>query len=370
MRLVSLSMLKPEMVLGKSIYYRDCLVLKEGTNDLERYVSSLRKLGIDYVYIEDSKSYGIEIPDVVSEETRQMCKQVFRQTMEEFATKTVIDVQEITPAINNIIDEILANPDVLVSLNDIGAADEYTFTHSVSTTVYSLIIGSKLGYSRPMLEKLAIGALLHDMGKVLLDPKIVNKEGELEKDEFEHVKQHTVMGYEALKRCPNVTELSRIIALYHHERMDGEGYPTGTPAGDLHEFIRIVAIADVYDALVSDRSYRRRWSSNQAVNYLVEHAETQFDLRLVSVLIKQIAIYPNGSMVRLSDFRIGIVKEQNKNFPLRPIVRIISDEWGRDTPNYEIDLMEILSVTIIESELEMSWSANVQQKEYKEGFAE
>ena len=370
MRLVSLSMLKPEMVLAKSIYHRDCLVLKEGTNDLERFVSSLRKLGIDYIYIEDYKSLGIEIPDAVSEETRQMCKQVFRQTMEEFAAKTVIDVQEVSTAINSIIDEILANPDVMVSLNDIGAADEYTFTHSVSTTVYSLIIGNKLGYSRKMLEKLAIGALLHDMGKVLLDPKIVNKKGTLDKEEFEHVKQHTVLGYEALKRCAKVTELSRIIALYHHERMDGKGYPSGIPAGELHEFIRIVAIADVFDALVSDRSFRRKWSSNQAVNYLVEHAETQFDLGLVSVLIKQIAIYPNGSMVKLSDYRVGIVKEQNKNFPLRPIVRIISDEWGRDVPNYEIDLMEILSVTIIESELEMSWSANVHKRENNEGFAE
>ncbi len=363
MRLVSLSMLKPDMVLGKSIYYRDCLVLKEGTNDLERYINSLRKLGIDYVYIEDTKSYGIEIPDAISEETRQMCKQVLRQTMEEFATKTVIDVQEMSTAINSILDEILANPDVLVSLNDIGAADEYTFTHSVSTTVYALIIGSKLGYTRQMLEKLAAGALLHDMGKTLLDSKIVNKEGELAKEEFEHVKLHTVLGYEALKRCINLTELSRIIALYHHERMDGAGYPTGTPAGELHEFIRIVAIADVYDALVSDRSYRRKWSSNQAVNYLVEHAETQFDLKLVSVLIKQIAIYPNGSMVRLSDYRIGIVKEQNKNFPLRPIVRITTDEWGREVPHYEINLMEILSLTIIESELEMSWNCNMPQEE-------
>ncbi len=353
MRLVSLSMLKPEMILGKSIYYRDCLVLKEGTNDLGRYIGSLKKLGIDYVYIEDTKSYGIEIPDAISEETRQMCKQVLRKTMEDFANKTIIDVQEMSQAINNIIDEILANPDVQVSLSDIGAADEYTFIHSVSTTVYSLIIGSKLGYSRPMMEKLAIGALLHDVGKILLDSKIVNKAGELSAEEFEHIKLHTVLGYEALKRYANLTELSRIIALYHHERMDGLGYPTGTPAGELHEFIRIVAISDVYDALVSDRNFRRRWSSNQAVNYLVEHAETQFDLKLVSVLIKQIAIYPNGSMVKLSDYRIGIVKEQNKNFPLRPIVRITTDEWGREVPHYEVDLMKTLSVTIIESELEM-----------------
>lgn len=355
MRLVSLSMLKPEMVLAKSIYYRDCLVLKEGINDLERYSNSLKRLGIDYVYIEDAKSYGIEIPDAISEETRLMCKQVLRDTIEDFANKTVIDIQEMSAAVNSVIDDILSNPDVQISLNDIGAADEYTFTHSVSTTVYSLIIANKLGYPRPMMEKLGAGALLHDMGKILLENKIINKAGKLNEEEFEHVKKHTTLGYEALKKCVNLTELSRIISLYHHERMDGKGYPTGTPAAELHEFARIVAIADVYDALVSDRCYRRKWSSNQAVNYLVEHAETQFDLKLVSVLIKQIAIYPNGSMVRLSDNTTGIVKEQNKNFPLRPIVRVVADRYDKEVSPYEIDLMKELSITILESELEMSW---------------
>jgi putative nucleotidyltransferase with HDIG domain len=356
MRLVSLSMLKPEMVLAKSVYYRDCLVLREGTSDLGRYTNSLRKLGIDYVYIEDSKSNGIEIPDAISEETRVMCKKVLRMTMEEFSTQSVIDIQEISGAVTSIIDDILSNPDVQISLNDIGASDEYTFSHSVSTTVYSLIIATKLGYSKPMLEKLAAGALLHDMGKIYLDNKIINKAGKLEKEEFEHVKKHTILGYEALKKCVNLTELSRIIALYHHERMDGRGYPTGVKAGELHEFARIVAIADVYDALVSDRCYRSKWSSNQAVNYLVEHAETEFDLKLVSVFIKQIAIYPNGSLVRLSTNEIGIVKEQNKNFPLRPYVRVITDAEGREIIPYEINLMEVLSITILESELEMSWN--------------
>lgn len=355
MRLVSLSMLKSEMVLAKSIYYRDCLVLKEGISDLERYSNSLQRLGIDYVYIEDSKSYGIEIPDAISEETRLMCKQVLRQTIEDFATKTVIDIQEMSVAINSIIDDILANPDIQISLNDIGAVDEYTFTHSVSTTVYALIIANKLGYQRSMMEKLGAGALLHDMGKILLDSKVINKAGKLNEEEFEHIKKHTTLGYEALKKCVNLTELSRIISLYHHERMDGKGYPTGTPAAELHEFARIVAIADVYDALVSDRCYRRKWSSNQAVSYLVEHSETQFDLKLVSVLIKQIAIYPNGSMVRLSDHTTGIVKEQNKNFPLRPIVRVVADKWDQEVAPYEVDLMKELSVTIVESELEMSW---------------
>lgn len=355
MRLVSLSMLKSDMALAKAIYQNERLFLRAGLTDLQRFAKSLKNIGIEYVYVEDSKSDGIEIPDAISEETRVNCKRILHQTMDDFENKTVIELTDLTNTLNSIIDEIMTNSDVLISLNDISATDEYTFSHSVSTTVYSLLIASRLGYSRAMLEKLAAGTILHDMGKVLLDKKILNKDSKLTDEEFEHIKQHTTLGYDALKKCFNLTELSRIIALQHHERMDGTGYPNGRLAGELHEFSRIVAIADVFDALVSDRCYRKKWSSNNAVNYLVEHAETQFDLKLVSVLIKQIAIYPNGSMVRLSNKAIGIVKEQNKNFPLRPIIRVITDEDEKEIEIYEIDLMQVLSITIIESEIEMNY---------------
>lgn len=355
MRIVSLSMLKPDMKLAKAIYHNDCLILRQGTQNLNRFEESLRRLGIEYVYVEDEKSEGIEIPDAISEETRNSCKQILRQTMEAFENNSVVDLSGMMVTINDIIDEIMAKPDIQISLNDIGATDEYTFSHSVSTSVYSLLIAKQLNYSKSMMKKLAAGALLHDMGKVFLDKRILNKVEPLTPEEYEYIKTHTTRGYEALRKCNNLTELSRIIALYHHERMDGSGYPTGTPAGELHEFVRIVALADVYDALTCNRVYRRKLSTNQAVNYLIENAETKFDLKLVSVFIKQIAVYPNGSMVRLSNNTTGIVKEQNKNYPLRPIVRVIADEKGNNIDIYEIDLMKELNVTIIESELEMNY---------------
>ena len=353
MRLVSTSMLKSEMVLAKSIYYRDCLVLREGQADVARFAESLSNMGIHYVYVEDKKSIGIEIQDAITEETRTTCKKIVRETIEQFTNGNTIDVTNMSEAINSIVDNVLQDPDIQVSLNDIYAADEYTYSHSVSTTVYALLMASRLGYNRLMLEKLAAGTLLHDLGKVLLDKKILFKECELTIEEFDYVKKHTTLGYEALKKCVGLTELSRLLSLQHHERMDATGYPMGVPAGDLHEFSRIVAIADVYDALTSDRCYRNRWSAIQAVNYLVECADTKFDTKLVSLFIQQIAVYPNGSMVRLSNKLIGIVKEQNRSMPFRPIVRVIADKKGKEIEMYEIDLMKELSITIIDSELEM-----------------
>ncbi|MGB4658638.1 MAG: HD domain-containing phosphohydrolase, partial [Mobilitalea sp.] len=248
MRLISSSMIKPDMVLAKSIYYRDCMILRSGQADLGRYANSLKNMGIDYVYVEDALSEGIEIPDAISEATRISCKHVIWQTIDDFSNNTVIDVGEMSEAINNIVNDILLNPDIQISLNDICAADEYTFSHSVSTTVYALVIAKQLNYSRNMMEKLAAGTLLHDMGKVMQDKKVLNKQGVLEPTEYEYMKSHTTKGYEALKKCVDISELSRIISLYHHERMDSSGYPMGIPAGELHPFTRIVAIADVYDA--------------------------------------------------------------------------------------------------------------------------
>ena len=355
MRIVSLSMLKPDMVLAKPIYHNDLLILREGLTNLNRFTDSLRRLGIEYVYVEDKKSEDIEIPDAISEETRITCKRILRQTMEAFENNSVVELGGIMDTINELIEEILAKPDIQISLNDISAADEYIFSHSVSSTVYSLLIARQLNYSKSMMEKLAVGALFHDMGKVFLDKRIINKVGPLTPEEFDYIKTHTTLGYEALKKCPNITELSRIVSLYHHERMDGSGYPSGTPAGQLHDFVRITAIADVFDALTENRCYRKKWSTNKAVNYLIENAESKFDLNMVSVFIKQIAIYPNGSMVRLSNNATGIVKEQNKNYPLRPVIRVITDEKGNNIDVYDIDLMKELSITIVESELEMNY---------------
>lgn len=353
MRLVSINMLTEDMILASSIFYNDSMLLRAGQKNIIKYKENLIRLGITCVYVEDDKSDGIIIPDAISEQTRISCKKIVRDTINEFEQNSTVNLDSMSIAVENIIKDILNNDEIQVSMNDISAADEYTFSHSVSTAVYALLIGKKLGYSKSVLEKLAAGTLLHDMGKVFLEKDIIFKEEALSAEEFEHVKKHTILGYQALKKCNSITELSRIISLYHHERMDGSGYPRGIPAKNLHEFARIVAIADVYDALTSDRCYRKKWTNDKAVEYLIRSSQTKFDVNLVSMFIKQIAIYPNGSMVQLSNGMIGIIKEQNREMPLRPIVRVIADKDGIEVKRYEIDLMKELSITIVESEIEI-----------------
>lgn len=353
MRLVSIDMLKPEMVLARPVYQKDILVLKAGKDNISRYITSLLNMGIQYVYVEDGKSEGIDIPDVIAEQTRHQCKKILRRTMEAFVTEESANMEDLMNSVEQILAEILQNRDVQVSLNDIGAADEYTFQHSVSVAVYSLLMGRELGYNNTKMQMLAMGTLLHDIGKVLLDPSILYKTQNLSADEYEYVKQHPLAGYQMLRRNSNLPEASIQIAYTHHERLDGSGYPRGLKEEQLSEFSRIAAIADVYDALTTDRCYRGRWPSHKVIDLLIKNSGTEFSPDLVHLFIQQIAVYPNGSMVRLSDGTIGLVKDQNKNVPLRPVIRVIQDANGKDIKPYEINMLDVLSVTIVESELEI-----------------
>jgi len=357
MRLVSTDMLSEDMVIAKNIYCGECLVIKSGYPNIHKYKDNLSNMGIRYVYIEDGKSTDIIVPDVITEKTRQNCKNVLIRTIGDFRKSNSLKLVDLTGSLEQMISDISRNQNVQVSLMDISVADEYTFSHCVSTTVYALLIGKRKNYSKRMLEMLGMGTILHDLGKILLDSNVMFKEGSLTKDQFNYVKLHTTSGYEVVSSCGNVPKAAQQILLNHHEKLNGTGYPRGLKEHEIDEFSKIAAIADVYDALTSDRCYRKKWSTNKALDYLIENSGTLFDVELVRLFMQQIAIYPNGSMVRLSDGRLAIVKDQNPNVPLRPKVRVIGDEYGNCCCYEEVDLMEVLSLTIVESELEITESA-------------
>ncbi|WP_167957766.1 HD-GYP domain-containing protein [Anaerosporobacter faecicola] len=352
MRLISTTQIQSDMVLARPIYSEGCLILANGTNNLERYIRNLNRLGIFEIYVEDDISEGITIPDVITSKTRNICKETLRTAFKDFTQKGILQVDTMQDVIDHVINEILENQDVLISLNDIGAADEYTYTHSVSTTVYALMLGQRVGYKEDMLKRLAMGTILHDIGKIYIDRDIMFKEGKLTDKEYEYVKKHTILGYNALKGCKSLSELSRIISLTHHEHVDGTGYPRGLQGDELHTFSKIVAVADVYDALTSTRCYRAKWSNRQAMDMLMQSCGTKFETELVCQFLHLIAVFPNGTQVRLSDGRIGIVKEQNPGMPLRPMVRILQEADGTSKDIYDVNLMTELNIVIAGDEFD------------------
>jgi len=346
MRKIDLSMVLPDMLLGKSIYHYNQLLLTAGINNIGRFSDSLLKLGITSIYVEDDISKDIEISDAISDSTRLKCKDALQDAINRFRVQGSFDMCSISEATSSLIDEILLRPDVLVCLNDIATTDDSTLVHSINTTVFSLLIGQQLKLSPIELKALAEGTILHDIGKTLVDPKVLYKNDRLSEPEFEIVKQHTIAGYELLKTNPLLTELSRIISLQHHERLDGSGYPYGLTADQIHPFAKIVAIADMYDALTAERCYRKSLTNYQAYQILAQESTIKLDAHLLGQFLKNIAIYPNGTLVNLSDGTRGIIKSQNPGIPFSPNVMVLNTMNEKEVKLYDLDLSTTFNIVI------------------------
>jgi HD-GYP domain-containing protein (c-di-GMP phosphodiesterase class II) len=167
--------------------------------------------------------------------------------------------------------------------------------------------GISLEYDELKLRDLGVGALLHDIGKIEIDPEILNKSGRLLPEEAVEIKGHPIKGFEILRKNPDISLISAHCAYQHHERFDGSGYPRRLNGEQIHEFAHIVAIADVYDALTSDVSYRRAVPVYEAIAIILKASGTLFDENLVNYFIENIAIYPIGTVVRLNTNQIGVV---------------------------------------------------------------
>ena len=356
MRIIATDLIDDTMKLAKPVYVGNCLILKEGAEKLTRYVQSLINMRVHYVCVEDDQSEGIDIPETISNESRLVCKERLETTIQDLKQKQQFNIGGLNDCINEIMQEVNKNSGVQISLLDLNSTDEYTMTHCVNTMIYSIVMGKELNLSSTALEELSMGNLLHDIGKSFLKHEIIFKDGKLTDEEFEYVKLHPRYGYHVVKNLPNISSTSKDIVLHHHERLDGSGYPDRLKGDQIGQLARITAISDVYDALTTDRCYRKKWTTAKALDFLLANAGTHLDVSIVHSFMQLVAVYPTGSTVQLSDNRLAIVAEQNRFTPLRPIVRVITDEYGHNVIPYDINLMDVLSLTIIDSEIEVAES--------------
>ena len=349
MRLVRTKDINSKMKLAKPIYHQKNILLNTNCKNLYKYKKRLLELGINSVYIEDKISEDITISTLITEETKLKGKNMIRKVFRDISTDQHININQINKFIEELTWEILNNQEVLTSLIDIKSYDSYTFDHSVNVAALSLLIGKLLNYNKAQLIKLGVGAILHDIGKITIPKDILNKTTKLNNSEFKAIKEHPNLGYNSMKNHYKISPLSRIVILSHHEKVDGSGYPKGLVGDEIHEFAKIVALTDVFDALTSDRCYRKKWSTNKTIDFLIANANSHFDINILNTFIQKVPLYPNGTSVRLSTGAIAVVKEQNNSFPLRPIVRVFKDELGNNLEKpYTVNLLEVKNITIID----------------------
>jgi len=335
--------------LARTVFSSDGgVLLIQGVELKECYLELLSKHGINEIYIEDDLSEGIEVHDVVNENTRNEAVALVRDIMTGYSFSDAVDVEHVKAIVNRIVDELLANDDILYNLTEIKTVDDYTFKHSVSVCILSIITGIGMGFDTTQLRELGLGAILHDIGKLCIPREILKKPSQLTMEEFEEIKKHTILGYELLKKSGQLCLASSYIALGHHERYDGSGYPFRLKNEEIQIYARIAAVADVYDALTSDRVYRKKLKAHEVYEYITSLGIHHFDPAVVENFVRFVTVYPVGTGVLLNTRERAIVVRNNRKLPTRPLVRVVYDE-NMKRRTKEIDLSEDTSIFIVDT---------------------
>lgn len=355
MRLVETSLSLSGTYLGKAIFNnKGQILLNEGVQLDARLLQRLIEMNIHYLYIQDRKTEDLELHYPISMKLRRKAITSIQKHFDEFESNrqfsNVLVLEKAAKSLIRIIREIQAeikdSQDLLALLSDVYTYDNYIFTHSLNVTMYSLAIGMKLKLREHELETLGLGALLHDVGKVKIPEEILMKPERLTDEEFYQIKKHTVEGFELLRNIPSVTLIAAHCAYQHHERLNGSGYPRGIKGNEIHPFGKIIAVADVFDAVTTNRIYRQAMLPHEGLEILYSGSGTLYDQKTIEVFRQAVAVYPIGITVVLNDGRKGVVSRQNIGLSDRPIVRVLEENGVEVTP-YEIDLKTILDIMIV-----------------------
>jgi HD-GYP domain-containing protein (c-di-GMP phosphodiesterase class II) len=348
MRYVSTKCIKEGMTLARNLYSKDqSLLLGQGQVIRKSYIEKIKKLGYSGVFIFDNISDEIEIESVISDQLKMSAvsavKDVFITPADSPAVGTCL-IENTKKIVEDLIDEIIINRNLMVNMVDLKVFDDYTFYHSVNVAVLSIIVGLSLDYPRSALYNLGLAALLHDIGKIFISKDILIKKGPLTEEEFKIIRKHPKLGYEYLISHFDIPPESYFGALQHHERYDGSGYPSKLKGENISNIGRIIAIADVYDSLTSDRPYRKALLPSDAMEYIMGGSSTMFDPLYVQKFTRKVAAFPLGTIVKLSDGSCGIVVKNYEDCSTRPCVRIIDDDGEQLSSRY-VDLHDDYSST-------------------------
>lgn len=350
------------------VYTPDGLsIINPGTLITKRMIDLVRQHEIGYVKVEfDESKYPnavrvhkpkpekepkfANIPDVkpiINDELRDEAISSIKKMFEAFDTTDLSEknmttahraVKEIYAVVDKLIETLSGETYSLVHIADLKSYDEYTYHHSLSVAVLAIALGQSMSFSDDDLRLLGRAAMMHDIGKIYVPNELINKPGKLTEAEFKAVKNHTAEGYRHLMFEKVGDEYFRKIVLCHHEKVNGTGYPNKLEGNDIPFMSRIIAVADMYDAVTSYRSYRKPMSPSEAIELVMSESERALDYNIVKTFIEKMDFYPVNTCVELSDQRIGIVTDNSNS--MRPVLRMIDTEE-------ELDLMDMSNLNLV-----------------------
>lgn len=377
MRLIATARAKDGTELGRDVLIGrpdGVPLLRAGVTLTPRYRELLIKAGVSAIYVEDSESRGIEIEPVVDDSTRAIATRAVssafnaaRDAVSHSEPLTPDTVESLHEVVRRMIAQIESASGVAMALADLSSADGYTFQHSIDVTAVGLLVGYRYFRQHGWLDyrghrhydqlgmrlsTLGLGLLLHDIGKLTVPLGILNKPGPLTREEWTIIRAHPRAGVDMLDGS-QWSPLVKAIVLRHHERWNGSGYPDGKLGTEIHQMARVAAVADVYDAITSERMYAPARPASEGVRTIVTGAGTLFDPEVVESFREVVAPFPVGTAVELDDGRRGIVSSIPDRMLDRPVVRILEGEDAQtEDAQTEVALLEHPALRIVGWELD------------------
>ena len=326
--------LKPGMIVAQSIYNkRGGSYLVKGNPLTPEYIARLSKMELPAVTVTSSDP-RFQLPppeDIVQERTRIHAIETVYNAFQTIEKDGSLDVGAIQSVTDNLVLDIIERHHNLVQLTDIRLHDTYTFAHSVNVAILSAMLGVLKGFNQKDLQLITMGAMLHDIGKIDTPHELLNKPGRLTEVEFDTIKQHPGNGalriMEMQDRLPWASTLAAIAA-EHHEHIDGKGYPRGLRGGQISRFARLVAIADVYDALTSVRPYKKAYPPSVAYNIMVRLNRGQFDPAALETFFNNVALYPVGTILK-TIYGYAIVSDIEFGHTSTPTIIVFANLEGK-----------------------------------------
>lgn len=316
--------LKPGMVLSEDVdsLRSGAILVTKNTVLNKKIIKRIHNYGIRYVYIYSEDN----MPQEISNNSLEIKYEILSDKMENvFADIKIgkkIILTEINEEVNELVDEVLKNDNILGRIRELEEKDDYTFNHSLNVSMLATMLGKWLGYSMKQIKQLALTGLFHDIGKLKVPDNIINKPGELTELEFGKIKEHPIYGYNILKETVGISNNISLGVLQHHEREDGSGYPLGLKGNEIHEYAKIIAVCDTYDAITSNRVYKPKSSPFFAAEILEEKSFTVLEPRITRIFLDKIAGFYVGCTVLLSNGQEGDIVYIHPQAPTKAIVKI------------------------------------------------
>lgn len=345
MRIIPIEFIKDNEKLGCDIFdVNNRLLLARGVDITESNKTRLLEVGYNSVYVMDSYTTS-KINPILPFSMQNNCIGIVKDAFKDFKALMDLKRQVMTTALSykmkkaillrekkmalildmteEVIDQLMINKNSKFEHINPKNLNNYSYQHAINTGILSVLIGFQLDRNYNEIKSLFLASILCEMGNLTIPNDILFKKDKLTYNEFEIIKEHCQDSYQEIKSCPELNYIIKLICLEHHEHVDGSGYPTGLMGDNINLLARIISVADTYDALTSDRSYRNAYPAIEAITMMNEKGGQHYDIQVLKVLEKVIQPFPVGTIVTINQKIDGIVMVTNKSDDLRPTVKVL-----------------------------------------------